>query len=410
MPFLRGSLSFERFSVSNFNSRIFDDSHIEALQSRAAGRVTTDSEDNVHIGFLGGDHLFDHEFDLGKNVINDAVHAAVRVDSNQIPSAIRQAWLQIELAGLAKDSPSGRVSKKQRAEAKEAVEERCRAEAATGKYRKMSASAWLWDLRQQTVYFGGSGGASAHCADLLEQVFEVEVRRMSAGSIAQHWATGADRYSQLDDLTPASFVANHSVSQMPWTNEHSRAPDFLGNEFLLWLWWYLEQESDTVALADQSEVTVMLTKTLTLECPAGESGKETISAESPVKLPEAIQAVRCGKLPRKAGMTLVRQGLRFELALQAETFAISSAKITSDDDEPIEIDDRINAIRHLADTIDGMFHTFCDRRTSPAWDQDLSRIRQWLENRGQRSEVYRYQGFVAKEEAAFASIANSCTI
>ena len=37
--------------------------------------------------------------------------------------------------------------------------------------------------------------------------------------------------------------------------------------------------------------------------PWAESGKETISAESPVKLSEALQAVRSGKLPRKAGMS-----------------------------------------------------------------------------------------------------------
>lgn len=386
MPFLRGSLSFERFSVSNFDTQIFDESHIEAMQNHAAGRVETDSEENVHVGLLGGDHLFDQVFDLGKNVINDAVHAAIRIDSNQVPSAIRKAWLQIELAGMAKDAPNGKLNKAQRTEAKEAVEERCRAEAATGKYRKMSASSWLWDLRQQTLYFGGSGGASAHCADLIEQVFEVEVRRMSAGSIAQNWAMGADRYAQLDDLVPASFVAGQSVSQMPWTNEHSRAPDFLGNEFLLWLWWYLEHQSDTLALADQSEVTAMLTKTLALECPLGESGREAISAESPVKLPEAIQAVRCGKLPRKAGMTLVRHGLRYDLVLQAETFAVGSAKITSDDDEPLEVNDRIDAIRSLSDTIDGIFAAFCERRTSPAWDQDLGQIRQWLEIPEQRSQ------------------------
>lgn len=221
---------------------------------------------------------------------------------------------------------------------------------------------------------------------MLERVFEVEIRRMTAGSTAIGWATETGRYAQLDDLVPASFVAEQSVVQLPWTNEHSQSPDFLGNEFLLWLWWYLEHESDTVQLLDESEVTVMLTKTLALECPLGESGKETIVAESPVKLPESLQALRSGKLPRKMGMTLVRDGLRFELVLQAESFVISGAKIATTDDEPIDNEDRIAAIRQLSETVDGMFLRFCDRRTSDGWQQDLVQIRQWLAGSNQKSQ------------------------
>lgn len=385
MPFLRGSLSFERFSVNNFEAKIIDEQHIELLEANAAGKKQIDSAEVAQVGFLGGNHLFDESFDFGKNVINEAIHAGLRIDTNQVPAAIRNAWLQMELAAIAKDSPNGKITKAQRSEAKEAVEARCDVEAATGKFRKMSAFPWLWDIQRSTLYFGGSGNASAHCADLIERVFEVEVRRMTAGTIAQAWAAEAERFSEMDDVMPASFVEGHTVSQMPWANEHSQAPDFLGNEFLLWMWWFLENESDTISLGEDGEVTAMLAKTLSLECPLGDNGKETISAEMPIKLPEAMQAVRSGKLPRKTGLSLVRDGMRFDLVLQAETFAISGAKITPDDEEPMEIEDRINAIRFLGETVDGMFHTFCDLRTSDAWDADLEKICKWLERPSKRS-------------------------
>ncbi len=381
MPFLAGSLAFERFSVVGFESQLFGEEQIELLQQHAAGNQQTASEENIHIGFLGGDHLFDQDFDLSKNWINDALHCSLRVDTNQIPSAIRKAWLQMELAGLAKDSPSGVASRAQKKEAKEALEQRCAVEAATGKYRKMQSFPFLWDHRQAMLYFGGSvGTASGHCADLLERTFDIELRRMSAGSIAQAWAIEADRVAEVDDLMPANFIPSRSFGQVAWANEHSQSPDFLGNEFLLWLWWTLEHESDTIALPDQSEVTIMLNKTLSLECPSGESGKETISAECPTKLPEAIRAVQSGKLPRKTGMSLARQGQRFDLVLQAESFGINGAKIHLDDDEKLEASDRIDAIRTLSNTVDQLFHTFCDRRTSEIWDQDLSCISQWLDS------------------------------
>ena len=46
----------------------------------------------------------------------------------------------------------------------------------------------------------------------------------------------------------------------------------------------------------------------------------------------AVQAIPSGELPLKAGMILVRHGEQYELTFQAETFAVSGAKIQIDDD------------------------------------------------------------------------------
>lgn len=379
MPFLRGSLGFQRFSVTGFDADLFADEHIEILSNHAAGKFQTASADNVSVGFLGGEHLFDQEFDQSKNVINDAVHFSARFDTNQIPAAYRAAWLQMELTGIAKDSEDGVITKSQRKEAKEAVEQRCEAEAATGKYRKMQSFPMLWDYKNELLYFGGSvGTAGRHCIDLMERAFGVELRHWSAGSLAEQWSIDNDLYAELDDLQPACFVTGKVAGSHKWANEHSQSPDFLGNEFLLWLWWILENQTDTITLVDDSKVTVMLAKTLSLECPLGESGKETISAECPVKLPEAMQAIRSGKLPRKAGMTIVRDDRQFDLVLQAESFGISGAKIHLDEDEEFDDDDRIDAIRQLSETTDLMFDTFLDQRTGKDWKKIQKQMQKWL--------------------------------
>ena len=379
MPFLSGSLGFERFSVTGFDAPHFEEEIIEKLSHHASGKFQTSSTENTSIGFIGGDHLFDQHFDFGKNIIHDALHCGVRVDTNQVPAAIRKAWLQMEIAGLAKDNASGRPTKTQKLEAKEAVEARCEAEAATGKYRKMSSFSVLWDRLQSLLYFGGSGAAAAgHCADLFERAFDVELSRVTAGTVAINWAIGAGKLAEVEDLRPAAFVPAHTHGELAWANVDSSNPDFLGNEFILWLWWTLENETDTIQLSDESEVTIMLTKTLTLECPLGEHGKETISAESPVKLSEAMQAVRAGKLPRKTGMTLVRNGTQYDLVLQAESFAISGAKIHVDEDDGYGIEDRIDGIRELSETVDLLFQHFLARRVSSAWSQELQQISNWL--------------------------------
>lgn len=378
MPFLNGSLGFERFSVAGFEASAFDEDHIEILAKHAAGRIETDGIENVHLGFLGGEHLFDQEFDLSKNIVNDALHVGVRIDTHNIPAAIRNAWLQMEIAGFAKDSQDGTVTKAQRKEAKEAMEQRCEVEAATGKYRKMQSFPLLWDYQNELLYFGGTvGNAAGLCMDFVESCFDVELRRIGAGAIATQWGIDTGQCAKIEELQPISFI-DGKICSHHWASEHSEAPDFLGNEFLMWLWWTLENDSDTIVLPDETEVTVMLTKTLTLECPYGESGKETITALSPTNLPEAMQAIRSGKLPRKTGMTIVRNDRQFDLTLNAETFGISGAKIQLEDDEEFDNDDRIDAIRLLSETTDLMLHAFCERRISNDWKADQKAIQKWL--------------------------------
>ena len=95
---------------------------------------------------------------------------------------------------------------------------------------------------------------------------------------------------------PSVFVPGQT-HQIAWVPDETNR-DFLGNEFLLWLWFYLENVSDAVPLSDGSEVTLMVSRSLVLECPRGQTGKETISSDGPTRLPEALRAVQSGKLPR----------------------------------------------------------------------------------------------------------------
>ncbi len=331
MAFLSGSVSFERFRVTGKVPKKFGDAQLEILQKHAIGKFPTSSEENIHVGFLAGSHLLDTEFDFEKNIIGDALQCAIRIDSNQVPSAMKKAWLQMELAAATVESRTGRPTKVQRQEAKDTVEQRCAHEASTGKYHRMQQFPILWDFNNQIFYFGGSSASAiGHCADLLAKTFDIELERLTAGSIASAWADNSKSRSLLENSSPAAFHPDQEGSEYAWLNSDGANYDFLGNEFLMWLWWYLENESDSLKLEDDSEVTVMLAKTLSLECPYGAFGKETITSESPVQLSEAGHAIRSGKLPRKTGMILNRFGQQFELVLQAESCGVSGAKKPKD--------------------------------------------------------------------------------
>lgn len=381
MAFLAGSLGFERFQVNGDQPAEFTQEHLDILEGMTSGKFEATSEETTQIGFLGGQHLFDQSYDLGKNIIHGALHCAIRVDTNQIPSAIRKAWLQMELNALTAENPERRPTKSQRQEAKDAVEARCEMEVKSGKYHRMAQYPILWDAQSSIFYCGASSPtACAHAADLMERGFGIELERMTVGKLAQNWATRNKQVDALESISPAIFHPSHPGCEAHWSNADSRLPDYLGNEFLLWLWHSTETDSDTIALSDGSEVTAMFAKNLVLECPLGESGKESISSEIPTKLPEAMEAIRSGKMPRKAGLVLVRFGQQYDLTLQAETFSISGAKLQADKEaQGAEVlESRIDAIRTLNETVDLLFESFCTLRVSKEWDRRLEAISQWI--------------------------------
>jgi len=381
MGFLSGSVTFERFRIVNDPTNSFGEEHLEILKEHRIGKSASNLHEQASIGFTGGAHLLDTSFDLEKNVLGEAMHFGVRIDSCSVPGPIKRAWTQIELAGIMADNLGGRPSKSQREEAKEAVEARCAAEAEKGNYKRMGETSVLWDSSTETLFLGGaSEKTNDACIDLLERAFGLEFARISSGKLALEYADEAGVNADLFAIDPTSFIPD-DVAEVLWWNGMTDNYDYLGNEFLLWLWWKWETGSDTIALSDKTEVTGMFARSLSLDCPKGQFGKESISSESPVALPEAAMAIRMGKQPRKAGLTLIRDGEQYDFNLQAETFVLGSAKISQPGAVATELSDtleRIESIRRMADTIDLLFEAFCAVRIGKSWVKESNQLSSWL--------------------------------
>ncbi len=381
MGFLTGSTTFERFRITADPTDAFGDEHLEILAKHRISSSKANLYESPSIGFTGGSHLLDTKFDLAKNIIGDAMHFGIRVDSCQIPGPIKQAWMQIELNGMLSDKPGARATKSQREEAKEAVEARCAAEAEKGNFHRMSVTPLLWDARTESIYLGSTSEKSNEaCLDLLNRSFGLEFSRLTSGSLALEIADAKDQNQAIFHSKPSAFHPD-SDGNLVWWNGMADNHDYLGNEFLLWLWWQWETGSDSLPLSDQTEVSGMFSRSLSLDCPMGENGKETISSESPVALPEAMMAIKMGKLPRKAGLTLVRDGEQFDFKLSAETFSVGAARISQiGDDTPLRDEiDRIESIRQLSETLDLLYEAFFDVRFGKNWPGILGKITNWLQ-------------------------------
>jgi hypothetical protein len=380
MGFFSGRVTFSRFRVLGRAPGAFGPEHLERLDRSAIGKQRVASGDGVAAGWTAGDHVLDTAFTLEKNIVDDALQFALRVDTTKLPADLLRAYTQIDLEALAKGNPSGIPSGRQKKEARESARQRLEEEAKDGRFLKRKIFPVLWDARSNELLFGASSAAMFDRLRLLfEHSFGQRLEPLTAGPLAFALAEPHKQTRGVDDAQPSGFVPGPAPAAVAWLpDEASR--DFLGNEYLLWLWFTLEIDDDTLKLSDGSEAAMMLARTLMLECPRGQTGRETITSDGPTRLPEARRAVQSGKWPRKAGLTLVRQDQQYDLTLNAETLSVLAAKLPAPEavEDRGRLEERIGQLRHLLETLDLVYEAFGRKRVSEVWVKELTRMKKWL--------------------------------
>lgn len=394
MGFLSGAASFSRFEVVGGAPKRLDQAVIEKLSEHVIGSQREKRTDGIEVGWVGGSHVLDRTLDLGKNVLGDALHFGFRIDTAKVPPEIMRAYVRMELEALAKDNPTGRPSAKQRKLAKANAERRGETEIKQGRFHRMREFPILIDSRGDALLIATTVPAVIeNLHPLFRATFGKRLEPLTSGRLAYRIAEKIGATRRVEQLSPAEFVRHPGGDAAPgvfWTLHDPESRDYLGNEFLLWLWWQQAEEGGTIELSDKSEAHVVLVRNLTLECPWGETGKETILAAGPGALPEARRAIQTGKLPRRAGLIINRQGSQYELTLQAETLAISAATLPKAEGGAADengdgksggrgndLIERVDELRNLCQTIDLLFEAFVRRRLTGNFE-DRGKISRWM--------------------------------
>src|SRR5438067_1495398 len=100
MGFFSGRVTCMRYHVKGPPPGLFAGEHLKRLQKHAIGKQRTANADGVEVGWTAGDHILDTDFDLEKNIVNDALHFCLRVDTQKVPSDLLRAYGQVELKAL----------------------------------------------------------------------------------------------------------------------------------------------------------------------------------------------------------------------------------------------------------------------------------------------------------------------
>ncbi len=384
--FLSGSVAYSRFRIVGGGPKRLDDRLLDKLREHAIGGRRFMWSDHEEIGWIGGQHLLDREFDVEKNVILDRLHFGMRIDAGRVPPELLRAYVEMELQALRAEEPAagGKRFARLKKQAQEAARRRAERELKDGRFSRQRQFPMLLDTRGDVLFVGATQPAvQERLHPLFKETFGKRLEPLTAGALAAEQAEARGVARALEQARPSPFVSPpREGAEWFWTAHDPAARDFLGNEFLLWLWYTLAEEADTIPLPDQTAAAVLISNQLTLECPWGESGREVITSEGPAALPESRRAVRSGKLPRQAGLTITRREEQFTFRLQAETFNVRGGLLPKPEvagDQRARDEERLEQLRRLTEALDLLYGAFLARRLSSAWEACLDRMQAWLQ-------------------------------
>lgn len=412
MAFASGRVSFVRFGVDGDAPATVDETALSILKAGAFKEQEIGVPDAVELGFTTGVHLFDVQFSFEKNGYGPAgswMLFAMRVDTHQPPSEVKQAYRKMNELAAAEASPTGFASKREKRDAKDTADRQLNEDLAAGKFRRSRTVPLLWDLADKTLYCGSASiTVMEHVARLMREHFAVELRYLSSGGLAGEALRRLGRDRDFEDMQPSAFTdppadfrvdedsddagpSDRTIPRVPWVQKSVDLKDFLGNEWLIWLWWLSETaegrvdvEADSKLKVAAAEAYVVIDQALDMECAWETLGKQTLRGDGPTRLLEAGDALATGKWPRKLGLILTDGEHQWQLTLAGDRYAVSSAALPEIEDaqHPRELmDGRLDRTMKLAQLLDGMFLQFVKLRASDRWADARRKIRKWIRER-----------------------------
>ena len=416
MSFHSGRVSYCRFRVHAPGGApsVVDDACLSILSEHAFQETEIGTPDEVEVGWVTGEHLFDTQFTFEKNGYGPGgsmLLVAMRMDTHKVPSDVKQAYKKINEQAAASGNPSGFASKADKRDAADLAGRQINEDLASGKFRKSKMVPVLWDFASQTLYCGATGNTVLEqLAKLMRHSFTADVDYLSAGTLAGLSLRAQGLGRDYEDVKPSAFTAPPPAARddhddadegsyrdgprdlntpiVPWVVQSVDLKDFLGNEFLMWLWWHTEQNDGVIkaSLADgrTTELFVAIDKALDMDCAWDAGGKQTLRGTGPTRFGEAGEALQAGKWPRKVGLILSDGEHQWELALQGDKWIVSSAALPEipDAEGPRELmDARLSLIGKLDESLDALYLTFLKQRTGSGWTTKRGQIRDWIRTR-----------------------------
>src|SRR5690554_1225744 len=136
MGFASGSISYRRLAVIGQHSTRVEQPMLERLQTHALREQDLGVPQEVDYGWSGGRHILDANFSFEHNVFADCLVFGLRIDTNKVPGDLKKAYQMLEEEAVARNNPSGFISKSQKQDVKDSVRRKLDDDLRSGRFRK----------------------------------------------------------------------------------------------------------------------------------------------------------------------------------------------------------------------------------------------------------------------------------
>ena len=412
MSFHSGRVTFCRFRTVGDRPTSVDETALSLLRESAFRETPIGAPDEVEVGWVTGEHILDTQFAFEKNGFGAGFNRllfAMRIDTHKVPADLRKAYRKMNEQAAAEASPTGFASKLEKRDASEIAERQVREDLAAGKFRRSKMVPVLWDLEDGTVYCGATGTTILeHLTRLFRESFAVELQPITAGSFVSRALQDEGRTRDYEDLKPTPFTdppttaadrasddeefrsRDVNIPSVPWTSKSVDMKDFVGNEFLIWLWWACETTHEPIECRNgdgrSRQLVIGLDRVLDMDCAWDTLGRQSLRADAPTRLREAAEALITGKWPRKVGILLADGEHHWQFTLQADQMAVSAALLPEVEglQTPREVlESRLELAIELSHHLNALYARFLHSRCNGSWDDKRSAIRTWIHEREQ---------------------------
>jgi hypothetical protein len=163
-----------------------------------------------------------------------------------------------------------------------------------------------------------------------------------------------------------------------------RRYQFLGNEFLTWLWFMIETDQNSLRQYDPDLVSLNIGSRLVLENTRN-NAKETVTIKGDeANLEEGLVALKKGAVVTEMHLSYKTVGQNWLFSLKGESLNISSLKLpetgpveTPEDLEGVVIE-KAYLLEKVIGLVNNLFSHFIKLRVSDTWrSQTVSRIHKW---------------------------------
>jgi hypothetical protein len=160
---------------------------------------------------------------------------------------------------------------------------------------------------------------------------------------------------------------------------------FLGNEFLTWLWFAIENDSDSLRRCDPDWVHLHVGNRMVLENKRANSKENITIKADDAGLEEALLALNKGALITDLHLVYKSGAVEWQFAVKGEGLSFSALKLpqtglleTGEDLEGILLE-KIYLYDKVTDFMDKIYTVFIGLRLSDAWHgQFLPEFKKWL--------------------------------